>query len=241
MNNPDLFFWILLPVSLVAGFIRGFSGFGGPLFMLPVLTQFQSPVSAIWIMLWIDLLSNIRLLSIAWKHVEPPVLRRVVAGALPMLPLGMALLTTLDPVLMKRLISLCILVAALALLSGWKCRNELSSASWVGVGAFSGLVMGSTSIAVPLVLFLTAGKQDPHQVRANFIVWVFVITLALLFIMAASGRPGEWHLTTIAALAPLYVVGTMAGAYVQNFSSQDRVRVLVLLLAALIGGVGTIS
>ena len=52
----------VIPLSLAAtagGFIRGFSGFGGPMTITPVLSLYYSPALAIWIMAVVDLAANI--------------------------------------------------------------------------------------------------------------------------------------------------------------------------------------
>ena len=48
--------------SLIAGFIRGFSGFGGPAILVLILLQFYSPVSVLTKVMIIDLCVNVHLL-----------------------------------------------------------------------------------------------------------------------------------------------------------------------------------
>lgn len=232
---------VLLPVSLAAGFVRGFSGFGGPLLMLPILTHYLTPADSIWISLWVDLLVNLRLLPEVRRQVCRSVLLPIVLGALATLPLGVKLMAGTDPELMKRAIGGAIFIAALVLLSGWRYPSQPGHATWLGVGLFSGLVFGATSLAVPLMLFLSADRQSAAQVRANFIVWVFIATVALLVLLVTQGALRAGNLTLITMLAPLYFVGTIAGAQWQGVAPERAVRLLVLLLAAAIGGVSAVA
>jgi uncharacterized membrane protein YfcA len=58
---------VLGPTAAVAGLVRGFAGFGGPLLMLPVLNAFLPPATSLWVM-WVDLLVSVRLLPDARRH-----------------------------------------------------------------------------------------------------------------------------------------------------------------------------
>ena len=231
---------ILAPVALAAGFIRGFAGFGGPLVMLPILNQFLVPAASMWVMMWVDLLVNVRLLPEAREHASRSVLVPLTLGTLATMPIGVKLMADSDPAIMKRVIGAAILVAALLLLLGWRYPGRPRGAMWITAGMLSGLVMGATSLAVTVALFLSADRQSAAQARANFIVWVFVATIALLVLLVAQGalRPG--YVRTIGVLAPLYLLGTIAGAQLQGRAPEPLVRRLVLLLAAIIGGAGAV-
>jgi uncharacterized membrane protein YfcA len=230
----------LVPVSLAAGFIRGFAGFGGPLVMLPILNQFLVPAASMWVMMWVDLLVNVRLLPEARKEASRPVLLPLVAGTIVAMPVGVKLMAGSDPASMKRVIGAAVLVAALLLLSGWRYSGNPRSATWIGAGLLSGVVMGATSLAVTVALFLSADRQSVAQSRANFIVWVFIATVALLILLVAQGALQTGYLEMICVLAPLYLIGTVAGAYFQGRAPEHLVRRFVLLLAATIGGAGAI-
>ncbi len=231
---------ILAPVALAAGFIRGFAGFGGPLVMLPILNQFLVPAASMWVMMWVDLLVNVRLLPEAREHASRSVLVPLTLGTLATMPIGVKLMADSDPAIMKRVIGAAILVAALLLLLGWRYAGRPRGVMWIAAGMLSGLVMGATSLAVTVALFLSADRQSAAQARANFIVWVFVATIALLVLLVAQGalRPG--YVRTIGVLAPLYLLGTIAGAQLQGRAPEPLVRRLVLLLAAIIGGAGAV-
>lgn len=232
--------YVLAPVALAAGFVRGFAGFGGPLLMLPILNHFLVPAASMWIMMWVDLIANVRLLPEARKNASGAVLVPLTVATLAAMPLGVTLVAGSDPLLMKRVIGAAILGAAVLLLSGWRYPWPTRGPTWMAAGILSGIVMGATSLSVIVALFLSADKQTAAQSRANYIVWVFVATIALLVLLVAQGalRPG--HLQTVGALAPLYLLGTFGGARLQGRAPEHLVRRSVLLLAATMGGVGAV-
>src|SRR5262245_51316946 len=99
------FLAVLVPVALLAGVIRGFAGFGGPLVMLPALNIFMPPAVSIPVMMWIDLLVNVRLVPEVARTANRDVLVPVIGGAMLTIPLGVLALLAIDPGVMKRCVS----------------------------------------------------------------------------------------------------------------------------------------
>jgi uncharacterized membrane protein YfcA len=236
--DPSLFYWVLVPAALIGGFLRGFAGFGGPLFMLPILNVFLPPAISAGVMMWIDLFANVQLLPGARHDSSRAVVVPLTIGTLFAMPAGMYLLLTVDPVLMKRVICGAILAAALVLLTGWRYRRTVSSRIYGGVGALSGFVMGATSIAAVTPLFLSAGNHSALENRANFIVWVFLATLLFLGILAVRGTLGGSDAVKIALLTPAYLAGIAIGSRLVRATSDQAVRraVLALIITVALGG-----
>ena len=230
MELSATFLAVLIPVALVAGAIRGFAGFGGPLVMLPALNVFMPPALAVPLMMWIDLLVNVRLVPEVARQAQPAVLVPLIGGALLTLPLGVLTLLAVDADVMKRCVSAAILVAALILLSGWRYPGGISRPGWIGVGMLAGAVMGATSLAVTAALFFQAGSQSAREARANFIIWVFAATIAMLGMLALGAGFDRTLLPAFVVLAPPYVAGTLAGAYMSGRLPDVAVRRAVLLL-----------
>jgi uncharacterized membrane protein YfcA len=230
MELSTTFLAVLVPVALVAGVIRGFAGFGGPLVMLPALNIFMPPAAAVQLMMWIDLVVNVRLVPEVARQAQSAILVPLIGGAFLTLPLGVLALVAVDADLMKRCVSAAILVAALILLSGWRYPGGITRPGWVGIGLLAGVVMGATSLAVTAALFLQAGSQSARENRANFIIWVFVITIVMLGMLAAGTGFDRALLPAFGMLAPPYVIGTLAGAYLTGRLPDAQVRRAVLLL-----------
>lgn len=68
--TPALAFAVAVSVVAVAGFVRGFSGFGSALIMSPALSLLFGPPAAIASMSLIDLPAVLYLLPQAWRHGE---------------------------------------------------------------------------------------------------------------------------------------------------------------------------
>jgi len=228
------FLAVLIPAALWAGVVRGFAGFGGPLMLLPALNIFMPPPAAILVMICIDLLVNVQLLPQASREANRSVVVPLTIGSALTMPLGVMLLLVIDPLMMKRGLSLAILLAALVLLSGWRYPGTITRVGWVAVGILTGLVMGSTSLAVTAALFMHAGGQSAAESRANFILWVFVGSIILLAMLTIGSGFDAALLPAIAVLAPPYIVGCLAGTHLTGRLPDALVRRVVLLLVVVI-------
>jgi len=240
MLDPSLFYWILVPMALVGGFVRGFAGFGGPLLIVPVLNLFLPPATTVALILWIDIFVNIRLLPDARRHAAKDVVVPLTLGTLIAMPIGAWVLLSTDPLTMKKAIAAAILVAALFLLTGWRYRKSIGRPVYGAVGALAGFVMGSTSIAAVTPLFLSAGDRTATENRANFIVWVFFATLLILTILGFKGVLTEKDVVVIVVLAIFYFAGTELGTRVHYRVDEKIVRRAVLGMVIVAAGVGLI-
>ena len=99
--------------------------------------------------------------------------------------------------------------------------------------------MGATSLGVTAALFLNSGVQSSIAARANFIVWVFFAnSAALLSMLAASQGLSPDLFSAVAVMAPLYLIGSMAGAKIIHRMPENRARRTILVLIALAGVAG---
>jgi uncharacterized membrane protein YfcA len=234
-----LFLWVIVPTTFIAGIIRGYSGFGGPIVVLSMLNFFLPPTTSIPIILCIDLLANIILLPDARHKALGAVTIPLTLGTLVSLPFGVLLLSTINPEIMKRLIALAILAAALLLLSGWRpFLRPIGITGWGSIGGLTGVIMGATSLGVTAALFLNSGTQTAAVARANFIVWVLFSDAMMLLMFGLFHGLSLKLLSTIGTMAPLYFVGSMVGARLHGSIPEKLTRRIILVLIAISGLAG---
>jgi uncharacterized protein len=220
----------MLPMTLIAGFIRGFTGFGGPLFLLPVVNLFMPPAVGAGIVVWIDLFANIHLVPNARRDSSRAVILPLLLGTLVAMPIGVYVLINTDPVMMKRLIGITILIVAMILMTGWRYRGEVRRWVYGVVGTVSGLIMGATAIGALTALFLSGGRHTARQNRANFIIWAFLAIVLFLVLLGLGGTLTLSHAGAIAILTPGYVAGTVLGSRLIHKVSDAFMRKAVLAL-----------
>jgi len=228
-------------VTLLAGLVRGFTGFGAGLLMAPWFVMMLGPSRAVPVLVALELVASARLVPAALREIDP---RSTLSLGLPAclaVPLGSLLLVGLDPVLVRRAISLIILVFVVALASGWRYRRKPSSIALAAAGTSSGLLSGFGGVGgPPVVLLLISGPETTTRNRATLIVFFAMTQTAATVAFAFHGLlVGEVLLRT-ALLAPVFLLGTHLGASWFHPGRDRLYRRIALSLLALSGIAGMI-
>ncbi len=221
-------------VALVAGVIRGFCGFGGPAFMLAILTIYFTPDVIVSKVFVVDLLASIYLFltlykEIPWRSVVP-----ITVSTILMLPVGQWLLIEVDPHILRRSIAIIIALCSLAMLCGWRYQKVLAMRYLVVLGACSGVVFGATYIALVMVAGILLGPYEKSDARGIFTAWAFFTALSYAVVSGVSGTT-QWQDYRIALPgAVLYLIGTWAGSRSFRASSETLYRNIALILLVLL-------
>jgi len=131
----------------------------------------------------------------------------------------------------------CLVGSALLLLLGWRRRCEAWVLGTLAVGAAGGVLNGLAGIGgPPAAAWLLAGRSGAARDRASLIVYVALTQAATALAAALAGALDGEALLRAAWLAPLYMVGTWAGAALFHRASEEAFRMTaagaVLLLGA---------
>lgn len=229
--------WVVACVTaLVAGFVRGFSGFGGPAVMTLVLIQFYSPVSVLSKVILIDFVVNLKLLPSTAHEVDRRLASVIIFSSFVGLPLGVYALVELDPTLIKRAIALVAAVASCAMLIGWRFKRVPSLATYVLAGWVSGVVLGATFIALVMVVFLFASPARAAIARANAVYWGFATSVALIVGYSFSGLIVWDDVWRSAIVGVFYLAGAVMGSRVFRVTRETDFRRVVLLLLLTLSG-----
>ncbi|MGE5767713.1 MAG: TSUP family transporter, partial [Bacteroidota bacterium] len=156
------------------------------------------------------------------------------AGAVLTLPLGVALLVSVDPQAMRWAISVTILAAVAVLASGWRLERALPLAGTAAVGGLAGLAGGAASLyGPPLILFWLSGRSGAAQVRDNIYAIFGLLAVAAVVVQGLNGLLTAAVLREALMLLPIYVAGTLAGARLFRGAGDALFRNLALGLCAL--------
>jgi len=107
--NFDSRFAAMMVIVVVAGIIRGFTGFGSALLTVPALTVLFGPARAVVIEVLIEIPVSIGLLSMALKEAESKTILPMLVMFALFVPLGTLLLTIVNPDYVRVFISLIVL------------------------------------------------------------------------------------------------------------------------------------
>lgn len=223
--------------ALVAGVTRGFSGFGGALIFVPLVSAAFGPEVAAPVLLIIDAVLTapitLRVLrDCTWHEVAP-----LAASAIIAVPFGVFVLNHADPVLLRWALAILALSLLALLVSGWRYSGRPSLPVTVGVGLVAGTFGGAAQMSGPAVVaYWLGGGHSAAQVRANLFGFFALATIASAAGYAWTGlfthEVGRMSLL----LGPLYAVGLFIGARAFRGASDAHYRkaaYAVIALAAL--------
>ncbi len=228
-------FFAAAAITVVAGLMRGFAGFGSGMLMAPIFAVLFGPVDTVAMIVALEICVTAQLIpsvreEIEWRFVGP-----MGAVAALFMPLGSWLLVAADPALLGRAIGAIVVLFVLLLMTGWRTRGPKRIPLALGIGALSGTMMAATSLGnPPVLLYMLSGRDKAATNRANITAY-FAVTLAVLFAyMAARGLIAGAALGRVALLLPPYMASAWLGSRLFRASSEALYRwtALVLLLAA---------
>ena len=227
---------VVAAVALIAGVMRGFSGFGSALVVVPVMAAVFGTRLAIPAAVAVHLITSVQLLPGAardcdWARVVP----LSVAGSAA-IPVGAWVLVTQDPELLRRVIAGLTIFFAIVMLRGWRYSGRTRGWAMAVVGAIGGLITGAATIGgPPVVMFLMAGPYRAAENRAAIILY-FCFTQAVAIAMYWAGGLLVWQVLGICILVtPTLMVGTWMGQRLFRRASEEGFRRVALIFLLAIG------
>ncbi|MFC2969150.1 TSUP family transporter [Acidimangrovimonas pyrenivorans] len=204
---------LLAGAAVVAGLVRGFAGFGSALIFMPFAGMVLPPFSALAVLATMDLVGPIPNLPRAWREGAPKEVAWMGLGLIATLPLGYLVLAAIPVAAFRTAVSLIALALLGLLISGWRHDLPASRPVLSAAGAVSGFLTGSTGIAgPPVILFLMAGRRTAADVRANLLLYLFLVDVGTLALMALVGRLSWSAVLVGAGLIVPFTLANIAGA-----------------------------
>jgi uncharacterized protein len=226
---------------LLAGVLRGYSGFGFALAAMPLLSLVALPTTAVPLVQLLNVLIGFGRPHELRHHTDRGSLKRLVPGAVIGTPIGALALAALPADVIRLAAGLAVSAAILLLYRRpTHARTETASRTlWLGL--LSGLLNGSVAMAGPPAIFHFMSLRLPAiTVRASLIAFFFATSVLGAVMMGAEGLVSANLLLAAAALwLPLHI-GNRFGACLFRRSSERLYRRITLI--ALIGtAVGAIA
>lgn len=232
------FLWLCL-ASALAGLVRGFSGFGAAMIFLPLAGMVVPPEVAVPLLFVADNLATLHITLPSFRRCVWPEILPLAAGASLTIPLGVALLVSVDPEAMRWAISLLILAAVAVLASGWRLQRALPLYGTAAVGGLAGLAGGAASLyGPPLILFWLGGRSGATQVRENIYAVFGLLAVVAGVTQWLNGLLTLEVLQEAVTLLPVYLLATLAGARLFRRASDGHYRWVALGLCAVVALAG---
>lgn len=224
---------LLILACAAAGLVRGFTGFGTAMVFMPIAALVLEPVWAIAAMLTFDVVGAAPLQKKAIRDGEPHDVLLLILGAVFGLPLGVYLLTLMQPVLFRWLVSSLSLVLLVLLMSGWRYRNPLN-ALWTSlVGAMGGFMCGVAALpGPPIILSYMSSPRPAAVVRGNTMMYLFVVDILTFIVFGLKGLLVLLPVLIGMLLAAPYMVAALAGQRIFDPEKEHIYRWVAYVLIA---------
>ncbi|MEO0389329.1 MAG: TSUP family transporter [Pseudomonadota bacterium] len=225
--------WLAL-VYVLAGVVRGFSGFGTALIVVPVAGIFLDPLSIIVLITVTGLVSNFVLVPGAWGAADRGEVAVLALAAVIGVPIGLWLLGQTDVQALRWIVAAIGAVTVAALATGWQLRARLGQGGLAAVGAAAGVVGGLTALTGPIaILFYLANARRAVAVRANMILFLGALDVLLLTNVTLSGDLTAQRITLGLLLCVPYVLGITVGMALFAPHRERLYRAAALCIVAL--------
>jgi len=219
----DTGLWIAIGVTLVAGLMRGFAGFGSAMLMAPIFAILFGSAEMVVTIVAIELIVSLQLFPQVRSHANWKTLMPMSVAACAAMPLGVWALASVDKGTIVTGVSAIIVAFVLLMWSGWRYRGRRSPAAAMAVGAVSGAMMATTSVGgPPVLLYLLSGEDPPAVNRANIVTYYFLTQFLLIAIVLATGVAGWDALVRAVVLFPMMILGAWAGGRLFHGLASDR-------------------
>lgn len=236
----DVGLWTALVVTLVAGLMRGFAGFGSAMLMAPIFAILFGSAEMVVTVVAIELVVSVQLFPQVRAHADWRTLAPMSIAACLAMPLGVWALASVDKGTIVTAVSAVIVAFVVMMWSGWRYRGPRSSAMAATVGAVSGAMMATTSVGgPPVLLYLLSGNDPPAVNRANIVTYYFLTQFLLIVIVLATGVAGWDALARAVVLFPVMIAGAYAGGKLFHGIGSERlyrnVALAILFATGLFG------
>ncbi len=238
MDLPILLLTVI--TSGIAGVLRGFAGFGGPAFMLAVLTWFLTPIAVINKILVIEFVATGYLFFGVRKQIDWPTSTALIIPALLSMPFGHWVLLHSDADTMRLTISLATLFSCGLMLFDIRLAQKLPIWGLIVIGFVGGAVLGASFIALVLVALILIGAYNSTETRTLLVFSGFVF--AVWYVMLAVYRD-QVQFTDVVAAIPMgvaYFAGSWLGALLFKRSTERSYRHYALGLLIFLAAAGLV-
>ncbi len=236
---------LIASVTLIAFIVRGLSGFGASMVGVGALTMVLPPAQVVPTYLSLELITSLNLLPSIWRHINWRSLAWVTVGALLATPFGLTLLVKLDPDVMRLVVSACLLLIAIFMLSGLADlltkRTAPGRISAMLAGAASGVLNGAAGIGGPPVIVFFFAHSAVAVGRASVIAYFMLADSYVLLLAGSTGMLFEVGWQLLAVALPFALAGVWIGQHGYTRLSDAALRLLIWRLLAALGTFGLAS
>ncbi len=223
-------------IVVLGGIMHGFTGWGGGLVMMPLMSLLYDPTEALFIIATGGLILSAQMYPAAIRTANWPEMFPFFLTLAVLTPVGSVTLLYLDPALVLQVVGVAVIIAALLIISGWQYKGKRSLKSALSFGFVTGFVNGLTGTGgAGMVIYALAFPEDTKVQRANIVIgagiMIFLITITLMI-----GGVVSWQVFALSVLlGPAQLAGGWIGLYLFKVAPQEFFRRVSLVALIVLG------
>ncbi|MCF2871076.1 sulfite exporter TauE/SafE family protein [Octadecabacter sp. G9-8] len=181
-------FLVVGALAMLAGVVRGFSGFALSAMVMATAIVILPPVELIPMLWWLEMSASILMLKNGWAEADRPMTYGLVIAALIGWPLGLWLTVSIPVDASKTLALSIIVVLAASQLAKIRLDFLASKAGLYGTGIAAGFVSGVAHVGGMVVAFYVLAADKPAAVmRASLVLYLFLGSATSMIALLAFG------------------------------------------------------
>jgi uncharacterized protein len=224
---------LLLPLALIAGMARGFSGFGAALIFVPVAARLIGPQQASPVLLITDIIVAAPIIWKSWGLARKRDVGLMALGGFIGVPIGTYILKHGDTLTLRWLIAGLTAVMLALLLTGWRYHGRPHAFLTSCVGAISGLFSGIAQIGgPPVVAYWLGGDTKAAVMRASTFLFFAIGSATTIVSYSIGGLLTAPVFKLSLMVLPFFGLGLWAGNHMFGLASETFFRRACLALIA---------
>ncbi len=224
--------WLVLG-SVIAGLVRGFSGFGTAMAFLPFAGAVLPPVWALTVLVVMDIVGPLFFTPRTMKSANLKEVVRLGIGSLVALPVGVAVLVMLPDNIFRYAVSSLTLLLLLLLILGVRYRGELTKPLVYMTGGLGGFLAGAVGLPGPPVIMLYLASRLPVAgTRANIFLFLIIADIQLLAVFGFRNVLDIEAALMGVGLALPYLMAIAIGSRFFRPESETSYRAVAYLIIA---------
>ncbi|WOD08089.1 sulfite exporter TauE/SafE family protein [Marinomonas sp. GJ51-6] len=230
---------ILACIVIIAGIIRGFTGFGFAAVAVVGMNIFLTPQQSIPVVLGLDILCCAPLIRQAIKQGDKPTFKLLTLGSIVGIPFGLGLLLFVPSITLKLAICIAILLFSALLIMDFRVSNTDKTPVRLGFGIGAGASTAAASVGGAIIVcYMLSSTLSAATQRATMIMFFVVSESLALAALFFSGLVGKEELLLIGILLIPTLIAVRVGQWLFNKhppKSLKHFAIPILVMVALLG------
>lgn len=227
-------FLILTGIVLLAGIVRGFSGFALSAVVMATAVLILPPVQLIPICWWLEMTASVLMAKGGWQEADRGVVLGLVIGSTAGVPFGLWLTTSVSVDTSKFIVLTVIIVLAATQLARIRLKFLATKPGLYGSGFAAGIVTGLAHVGgMVIALYVLSQDAPAAKMRAALVLFLLFSALTSMISFLWFGIMDSTGIARGIALAGPAAIGVFLGQmlFMPRLAAYYRPFCLSLLCA----------